>query len=288
MDWFIFALLAAVMTAFSHMLRKKALRKEHAMEFSTVWVMFNFLISLVFIPWVNFSVGYQVLLVIYLASFAASIGIVFMMKAFRHLELSVAAPFMNFGPVFLLFFSVLWLGEQITPLQLVGISSIAIGGYVLGVDHKHKDLLYPLKSITRSKYIPLIFLAIFMFSLSAIAEKVSMSNVDPFTMNFFFWLFATVNLFALLSFFYDGIRGVNHGMKISGIWIFLSSVFAVISSLAYFQALSFAYVALVVPIKRLSTLIDTLIGGRLFHEKNLMAKGIACVIMLAGVYLIIL
>jgi len=46
-------------------------------------------------------------------------------------------------------------------------------------------------------------------------------------------------------------------------------------------------VSLVIPIKRMSTLISTVVGGELFGEEHLLRKSVACLVMIAGAYLII-
>ncbi len=48
------------------------------------------------------------------------------------------------------------------------------------------------------------------------------------------------------------------------------------------------YISLVIPIKRMSAFFVTAVGGKVFHEKNLVQRTIACVIMLAGAFLVIL
>jgi uncharacterized membrane protein len=47
-------------------------------------------------------------------------------------------------------------------------------------------------------------------------------------------------------------------------------------------------ISLVIPIKRLSALFSTVIGGELFHEKYLLRKSIACVVMIIGAVLIVM
>jgi len=68
----------------------------------------------------------------------------------------------------------------------------------------------------------------------------------------------------------------------------LAAFFTVLADITYFYALSLTLVSLVLPIKRISTLFDTIIGGELFKEKHLLHKGLACLIMLLGIYLIVI
>ena len=54
------------------------------------------------------------------------------------------------------------------------------------------------------------------------------------------------------------------------------------------EATALAAIGLVVAVKRSSSLFTTIIGGELFHDKNIFRKSIACLIMIVGVYLIAL
>jgi len=49
-----------------------------------------------------------------------------------------------------------------------------------------------------------------------------------------------------------------------------------------------AMIALIIPIKRTSTLFTTIFGGKLFHEKNLSVKILACIIMVWGTVFILI
>jgi len=57
--------------------------------------------------------------------------------------------------------------------------------------------------------------------------------------------------------------------------------------LSYLQAVSLYQVSLVYPIYRLSSLFATVLGGEFFHEKHILKKSIAAIIMLIGSYLIV-
>ncbi|MDY6777976.1 MAG: EamA family transporter, partial [Candidatus Nanohaloarchaea archaeon] len=70
-------------------------------------------------------------------------------------------------------------------------------------------------------------------------------------------------------------------------WVVVAAVFTTSYRLLQMKAFSLAMVSLVVPIKRLSTLLATVLGGELFGEEHLLRKSLGCVLMIAGAYLII-
>ena len=100
--------------------------------------------------------------------------------------------------------------------------------------------------------------------------------------------FGAINFFVMLAIFHDGFKGIKHGMKNAGWWIFFMAIFTVLSRFALAGAVKIAYVGLVSAIKRTSVFFSTLIGGELLHEKNLFRKSVAALIMVIGAVLIIL
>jgi drug/metabolite transporter (DMT)-like permease len=68
--------------------------------------------------------------------------------------------------------------------------------------------------------------------------------------------------------------------------ILLVAVLTVSYRVAQNYAVSLAAVGLVTAVKRSSSLFTTLIGGEIFHEKELIKKSVACLIMILGVFLI--
>ncbi|MDY6770395.1 MAG: hypothetical protein SV186_00385, partial [Candidatus Nanohaloarchaea archaeon] len=70
-------------------------------------------------------------------------------------------------------------------------------------------------------------------------------------------------------------------------WVLLAAAMTTSYRLLQMQAFSMAMVSLVVPIKRLSTLLATVIGGELFHEERLLQRSLASLVMVAGAYLVI-
>jgi uncharacterized membrane protein len=87
-------------------------------------------------------------------------------------------------------------------------------------------------------------------------------------------------------FFYGGFKDILHAYRTSGKWILGNAVFANLSNLAYFFAISFTFVSLAAPVKKLSTLFTVVLSGRFFKEKRIFHKALACCIMLAGVFVI--
>ncbi|MCD6224381.1 MAG: hypothetical protein J7K32_02460, partial [Deltaproteobacteria bacterium] len=70
--------------------------------------------------------------------------------------------------------------------------------------------------------------------------------------------------------------------------IIIAGGFWIISDFLHLKALAVpaAVVSLAIPAKRLSNLLTVVIGGAVFKEKSLAVKSMACIFMIAGLYII--
>ena len=100
-------------------------------------------------------------------------------------------------------------------------------------------------------------------------------------------IFIAVIFLILISKFHNGWQGIKHGAKNAGWLILVVAVFTVAHRFFFMEAISEANVGLVSGIKRSSVLFTTIIGGEIFHEKNISRKVFAVVVMLLGIFLLI-
>jgi len=286
MEWYFFATLAALLTAAFTIIEKKTLLKEHAMEFSTVLAIFNFLIALVLLPYINFDLPIKTLGLMYLASVFGSIAFLFVAKAVRHMDVSIVSPLMTFSPAIVVVLAFFILGEKVTSLQLFGIILLIIGSYVLEAENHGTKKIFT--KTFKSNYFYYIFLALILYGFCSIFDKFILRTVSPLTYIPIVQFFIAINFIILICIFHNGFEGIKHGVRSAGKWIFLVAILVTSYRLAYAQAVSMTYVSLVIPIKRMSAFFATAVGGKIFHEKNLTQRILACVIMLIGAFLVIL
>lgn len=295
--WIIFMFLAAIIASAANIVQKKTLLKQHAMEFSTVTAIFAALITIPF--WFAADMGslsLKAISYIYIASLLGSIAFLYLAKAVRHLAISISSPFTVFGPLFTAITAALVLQEKITFLQGAGIGVIIIGAYVLE-SHSHQNMLEPFKHILKSKHIRFIFLALILYGFSSVLDKRILGTVADggFAVPVMTYMpivhfFIAINFIVMILLFHDGFEGIEKGIRHNWKWVFVVAVLVVGSRFAQQYAVSLpgVLISLVVPIKRLSALFTTIIGGELFHEKNILRKSVACVVMIIGAVLIIL
>lgn len=290
MSWLLFALGAAVLLSVSSVIEKKVLFREHAMEFSAVLALFNAVLSLPLLYWADLShVQPQQLLVIYFASLIGTCSFLLMIKATRHLAISISSPMFLLGPAIVAIAGYVFLGESITSLQIFGIGFLVVGSYLLQL--KAGDgLASPLRSFYSSKYLHMIFLALIFYAAGSLADRAVLTRygVTPAQYIPLVHIFIALNFFFLLYVFYDGAAGIHRGVKKFGPVMLLLGVLTTTHRFLYAQAAAVAMIGLVSAIKRTSSLFTTVIGGEMFHDDNLGRKFLAALVMLGGVLLIVL
>jgi drug/metabolite transporter (DMT)-like permease len=286
MSWILFALGAALASGLMIVIEKKALMKEHAMEFSAVFAIFSFIVSLVFLPKVNFNLPFQSYIFIYIASLFITAILFFEAKGIRHLEVSVAAPLLNLGPALTAIFAFIVLGETISYINVGGILLIVIGAYILESNKLSIHILEPLKKIISHKHTLYIIAAMVLLSVLVIINKSILTTIDVYTFIFLYSGFTAINFTLLIHKYHDGIKGIIHGVKNAGRFIIIMSVLLLMARLLYFNALTIAKASLVFPIVKMNAFFSTIIGGALFHEHHYRIRIIASLVMVLGVILV--
>ncbi|MBL7100723.1 MAG: EamA family transporter [Nanoarchaeota archaeon] len=287
MEWYVFALMAALLSGVAMVLQKKVLFKEHSVEFNTVSKFFQAALVLFLLPFLNFNFPWWLLVVLYFVSIFAVAAIILETKAYRHLELSSVAPLSNLSPVFLLIFAFLFLGEKIGSLQIAGISVLVLGSYFLEANHHWADVRSVFNSL-RSKYVTYFFISLFIGVFLGLSYKYLVNiGINILSLVFLYYIFTWLNFTIITFLFYDGFKNIKHGIKSQGFPIFLIALFYVAHKWIYLKALTLGFISLVVPIMRTGVLLSTFIGGELFHEKHVLQRTLACAVMIFGAYLII-
>lgn len=287
MQWYVYALGGAFLLALSDVLTKKLLFKEHPLEFLSTKGFAMFGILFLAIPLVHQVPSWSLLLLIYFVSLTISVSLWLEAKAFRHMEISVAEPLYNMSPLFLVLFAFLFLGERLSVIQGVGVLCLIIGAYVLEWSHSSKSVWAPLKAMVSSWPTRYLLVALVLFSGVSTFERYLVTHLlDAFIYTYFVWLFICINLI-ILDWYFFRLKQVKQDLKKYGFWTFLVALLHFVSILLHMFAVSIAAVSLVLPVRRLSTLFATFLGGRLFHEKGLSSRILACCILVVGAILII-
>lgn len=283
--WPLFALGGGVFAAVNSIFQKETLKHLHAVQLVTVTTFSTVILSLLLIPYINFNISLELIALLAFSAIVQTFAIIFSIKAMRHMDVSVVAPFFNIGTAFTAILGLIIFREVLGPVQALGIIILVIGGYILEL--KHKNLLQPLRDIIKSRFIHYLLGGVFLFSGGFVLAKFVLERTDPITYLFFQNIGVLILLLMITFTFYGGIKDIKRCIECGGWIIPLIGLTAILEYILMLEALKSGPVSLVVPLYRTWTLWAVIFGGRLLHENHLAKRAIASVLMIAGAALIL-
>lgn len=211
------------------------------------------------------------------------------MLSLKNLEISNALPLLALTPGFIAVFAFIFLGESLKSQEVIGLAVLITGSYLLE-SQKVKEIFYPFSVFIKSKYHRFVILALLLFTASSILDKLLLVklNLSPVSLTAFQHIYFAL-LFSIVYFFFRkksqpitlSVSKNNFG------WIALISVLTIGYRFTQVAAIGLASVALVLAVKRTSVFWATIIGGKVFSDKDLLKRSIAAVLILIGVILVL-
>ena len=295
--WYIYGLIAALLIAAITVMEKQELKHEHSLEYVVVLSVFNLVIAMFLWPWVEFNLSFSVLGLMYVASILGSLALWFVAKALRHLDISVVSPQQMLSVVFALLFAFIFLGERITGIQWMGVLILIGGSLLLTREAMHSTVFAHYAALSHTKkqgnnntprvYQLLMLAAMIFYGASTVIDKSVLNQIDVFTFIFFINIFLAINHLIIYGIVHRGYKDLPHGLDKAGWLIVLIAVMTILARLTAAEALALASVSLVTPLKKISSAISTLIGGKIFKEKGVLLRTLVSIVMLVGVWLLV-
>lgn len=287
--WIVFALLSAISSTAREIFSKKTLLKERAVEFAFIVSFYMALASAPLIYFTDFS-GVDFKFVAGMFIFSVSTGSVafyLLNKSIKYMEVSVVGALMILNPATVSIFAYFFLDERITYMQIIGIAILLMGAYVLELK-EHSKLLDPIKFFIKSKYVHYILTVLVLYSVSSTYDRYILNTHDISVFSYFvlFNLLFFIAMSIIFLLLHRKTEGIRHGLKYYGKPLLLVALFDLIQRLTLLAAINVAYVGLATAVRRMSAIFTVIIGGEIFHEKNILRKTIATGIMVVGAILI--
>ncbi len=286
MAWFYLALASAVIWGISAVMQKDASHGEHAICFAASSSLLAAFLALVLLPFTHLAQSPFVWFLFLLSGGIGGAAYYLGAKGFKYLSLSEASPLYNIGTVIAIVLATIFLGEKLTIPQLVGVTLIILGTYVLEL--RGNDLLSPIVKLFKSKNIHYVLIATFLSSTLAVFSKYILGFVDPITFLFVHIVMIALFLLAIVFLRHNGFADIKKGFVVHKWAIVAIASLTVIGGITDLFSLKLGEAALFVPIMRTWTLIAVLFGGTFYKEGHIRNRIIATVIMLLGVFIIYL
>lgn len=302
------AILASLFKAIANIAEKQVLTKEDVEIYSS---QLSFVLAFISLPLLffvkNFDLSSTTLLIIYATSIGSIVAALISVWIIKKLDLSESAVLFAASPIFVAVFAIFFLNETLSNLAIIGIVISCLGIFILEY-HSPKKEKHPLgvhgttsalpelpAELAGPKKKPLLFVLLFVslicFSASAIADRyvIHSRGMDPL-LYLLVIQFCILFNFALIDLF------INKKMKRKVInpQLFLRKsfwtniIFILCHRVAHVFALQFMQISILNAVKQIAAVFTTIFGGSIFKEKHILKRSIACVVVVAGVVLVIL
>jgi drug/metabolite transporter (DMT)-like permease len=290
MTWFAVAIISALLSAFAAITQKKVLYNLGALEFSFLLSLVNLLFSIPFFFFIDYeTINVLNLSILFTKSIIGVTAFLCVMLALKNLEISNALPLLALTPGFVAVFAFLILGESLKTIEVIGLVFLIAGTFILESKNL-KELVFPFNVFFKSKYHRYIILALLLFTASSILDKLLLIklNLSPISLTAFQHIYFAI-LFSIIFLISSRKTKIDSvGFKKENIgWIALISLLTIGYRYTQIVAVSLASVALVLAIKRTSVFWATVIGGKIFNDKDLLKRSIAAILILVGAILIL-
>jgi drug/metabolite transporter (DMT)-like permease len=200
-------------------------------------------------------------------------------KALSISPLSVTVPFLAFTPLFMLATSAIVLGEIPDAKGLAGIILVVLGAYTIHLDRVRGGFLEPFRAIARERGSLLMLVVAFIWSWTAVYDKVAVVASSPaFYTSFFCVTFGI--LYAPFLIF--GARKSRPGRGLVP-RLFLLGAIGALMILSQLAAIQWTLASYVIAIKRSGMILSVVLGHFLFKEEHLRARLAGAVLMTLGV-----
>lgn len=290
MTWFFLALLSAFLSAFAAITQKKVLFKVGALEFSFLLSVVNLLFSIPFFFFIDYStVNYTNLSILFIKSVIGVGAFYCVMVSLKNLEISNALPLLALTPGCVAVFAFILLGESLKTVEIIGLLFLIAGTFILE-SKNFKELFIPFSIFIKSQYHRYIIFALLLFTASSIMDKFLLIklNLSPISLTAFQHIYFALIFSIIYLVFRNKEQSSSPEIKKNQLgWIALISIITIGYRYTQIVAVSLASVALVIAIKRTSVFWATVIGGKLFNDKDLLKRSIAALLILAGAILIL-
>lgn len=285
--WFWFAIGAAVISAVSITLNKKALK--NVSPSLVAWSLFTF--SIPFLIYPALKNGLPTINNLFVIGIIGSVitytySKVLALRSLKSSLMSDVVPLAFFAVFFQYILGLLFLSESIKILAIVGLSLIVIGGYILKVTEMKEDFLRPFKLLLSNNESRAYLFAMIITAVAAIFDKICIQNVQPTNQAFVLLIENILTVILLTGYLVKKNQNWVSNLR-ANFWSLSLNGFAyLILSLLFFYGITTGAVALVSGVKKLEVFFVLILGWFLFNDKPKKEVWIGSLIMLVGVALI--
>ena len=200
----------------------------------------------------------------------------------KHLPLTIVGPINATRPVIVLVGAMLIFGEQLNAYQWAGVLLAILSIFMMSRAGKKEDI-----DFSSNRWIWCVAGATLLGAISGLYDKFIMKSLSPIFVQSWFNFYQMVIMALVCGLLWYPKRHQTTPFRWS--WaIPLISIFICIADFAYFTALGNpdSMISVVSLVRRGSVIISFICGALIFRERNLRAKALDLLLILAGMVLI--
>lgn len=285
--WFFWGVISALVSAVSIVINKRVLKDSSVSV--TTWALFA--LSFPFLLVIAYfsdrpTIASSFYLGVIGSGVVFTVGKMLYMLMMKRNDLSKIIPLNSFNGVFLYLLALLFLGEVIAPLPLIGLLVVLSGAYLLNVQDRKIGIFKPITHLVTNIDSRIFLFANLLSAVSAVFDKVALKSTTPSSP-----IFVAVWENAIIA----GILSIYLIIQKRG-WIselianfkplFLASSVYALVVITTFLGFADGPIALVSGVKRLQILIVLLFSFVFFKDKPTKAIIVSSIVMLLGTVLI--
>ena len=202
----------------------------------------------------------------------------------KHLPITIASPIKATQPILTLLGALLVFGERLNIWQWAGVLTAVISLFLLSRSGKKEGIRF-----AHNKWIYFMILAVVTGSVSGLYDKYLMTCLDRMNVQVWYTFYQLAIMGVILfTLWYPG-RKKSTPFQWRNTIPFIS-ILLVLADFVYFYALSYedSMISIISLVRRSGVVVSFIAGAIWFKERNLKAKFIDLLLVLAGMYLIYL
>lgn len=271
-EWYYLVIISAVLMALATIVEKKALKVEHATQFSAAFSMIIAVVSLVFVPWASFQISAFQWLLLLVGSLISAAVYLIQARVFKHGSISNATPASGALPVvFVIFLAYIFLSERLNAVQYLSLAGIVVGTYLILFKKMSKDA----HDFDSNKYRYMIIANGVLSAIGMIIGKYQLVNIDVLSYLILTQILMAIEFAIFITIKYNGLKEIQNTIKTYRNPLIATVFLTLAYRLTFFYALSspFALISAASPLRNaVFVIITVLVGGMMFKEEGLLQK----------------
>ena len=280
-NWILYTLIYAIFTGFFQCAKKKAVEKNSIYEVLAVFSTIAFI--LVALTSNNvFNIGFTPLIIVFIKSIIIVIAWILSLNAIQKMPISLYSVINLSRIVFSIIMSVVFLGEKLTILLILGAIIIILGLFLVNKVSNIKS-----KKETDFKIILILLISCLLNSISAIIDKQVLKYINPIQLQFWFLFFLVICYWTILLF---KNKKFNFKKIKKNYWILIAAICLTVADRFLFKANEIleSKVSVMTLIKQVSVIEGIILGKILFDEKNIIKKLLCSLLIIIGIILTVM